>query len=71
MLVAAFFVCWTPVFVWYAIFLYGRLQPLSEQVKNFRYHLFVFGRFSKYTSSLINPIIYNLMSKKFREALKV
>uniref|UniRef100_A0A8C5RLH1 Motilin receptor n=1 Tax=Laticauda laticaudata TaxID=8630 RepID=A0A8C5RLH1_LATLA len=64
-LVLAFLICWLPFHV-------GRIMYINP--KNYRMMLFsqyfnVFALQLFYLSATINPILYNLVSKKYREAL--
>lgn len=47
------------------------LTPPSETVKKIKLYFFTVGRFTSYMSSLVNPVMYNVTSKKFRRVLKV
>ena len=61
-----FYICWLPVFVTNVSNAFGGIPPQTNVYRSFYYLLPI------YTSSMINPIIYAVMSKKFRrEFLKV
>ena len=74
--VVAFFICWAPFHVQRLIAIYGTNSedhvsskgPLEE----FLYLLFTYlSGVLYYVSTTINPILYNIMSNKFRQAFMV
>ncbi|CAH0407059.1 unnamed protein product [Chilo suppressalis] len=71
--VVAFFVCWAPFHAQRLVAIYGTTamhqarQPIMAKIYNFL--TYISGVFY-YLSSCINPILYQIMSNKFREAFK-
>ncbi|XP_050682859.1 neuropeptides capa receptor-like [Leptidea sinapis] len=65
--VTAFFVCWTPFHVQRLFFIYGLGMPqyhaINEQLFNVAGALY-------YVSATVNPILYNVMSARYRLAFK-
>lgn len=65
--VVAFFLCWAPFHIQRLIAIHGdptqhlQLYVVATYVSGILYYL----------STCVNPILYNLMSNKFREAFKV
>lgn len=57
---AGFFICWLPGFV------FGILQMAKPVGNDTLQYLNLFYYFPAYTSSVINPVIYATMSQKFR-----
>ncbi|XP_065213368.1 uncharacterized protein LOC135840669 [Planococcus citri] len=68
--VVAFFLCLLPfrVFTLWIILAPGDYQP-NVQMDNY-YHILFSCRIMLYLNSAINPILYNLMSSKFRQGFK-
>ncbi|KAL4715580.1 hypothetical protein ACJJTC_009206 [Scirpophaga incertulas] len=71
--VVAFFICWAPFHAQRLVAIYGTNDqhlprfPLIEKIYNFL--TYISGVFY-YMSTCINPIFYQIMSNKFREAFK-
>ncbi|CAH1113015.1 unnamed protein product [Psylliodes chrysocephalus] len=66
--VIAFFICWAPFHAQRLFAIYG--APNSRQVITaFQILTYISGVFY-YLSTTINPLLYNIMSHKFREAFK-
>lgn len=63
--------CWMPLIAYRGLLVYNRYEPIDGVVRAAMHHLDYISEFFYYSSSLINPIIYSMMSRKFREALKV
>ncbi|XP_034240930.1 neuropeptides capa receptor-like [Thrips palmi] len=65
--VIAFFLCWAPFHSQRLLFLYGQNLPHYAEINAWLYYitgcLYFFG-------STVNPILYNLMSVKYRMAFK-
>lgn len=63
----AFFLCWAPFHSQRLLFLYGQDLPHFAEINAWLYYitgcLYFFG-------STVNPILYNLMSVKYRMAFK-
>ncbi|CAG9785486.1 unnamed protein product [Diatraea saccharalis] len=71
--VVAFFICWAPFHAQRLVAIYGTTsmhqarQPIMAKIYNFL--TYISGVFY-YMSTCINPIFYQIMSNKFREAFK-
>ncbi|KAK0087728.1 hypothetical protein PV325_000199 [Microctonus aethiopoides] len=72
--VVAFFICWAPFHVQRLIAIYGTgSDHVTSKSKwmQFLYILFTYlSGVMYYVSTTINPILYNIMSNKFREAFR-
>ncbi|XP_008548422.1 pyrokinin-1 receptor [Microplitis demolitor] len=72
--VVAFFICWAPFHVQRLIAIYGTdTDQVTSKNKwmTFLYNVFTYlSGVLYYVSTTINPILYNIMSNKFREAFK-
>lgn len=71
--VVAFFLCWAPFHAQRLLAVY--LQTASEETqdtwKGFYVLLLYASGILYYLSTTINPVLYNIMSNKFRDAFKV
>lgn len=65
--VITFFVCWAPFHAQRLLYLYAREWDHYGDVNEW---LFSFAGFSYYVSCTINPILYNVMSHRYRVAFK-
>ncbi|XP_025410933.1 neuropeptides capa receptor [Sipha flava] len=65
--VIAFFLCWAPFHAQRLLYLYAKDAPYYPQVNELLYT--IAGCFY-YFSSTVNPILYNLMSMKYRRAFR-
>lgn len=67
--VVAFFVCWAPFHVQrlYATYI---THDLTKHRKIYEIVTYISG-ILYYFSATVNPVLYNIMSNKFREAFKV
>ncbi|CAH0719042.1 unnamed protein product, partial [Brenthis ino] len=63
--VTAFFVCWTPFHVQRLFFIYGYDHPQFHVINE---HLFNVAGALYYVSATVNPILYNVMSARYRMA---
>ena len=63
----AFFLCWAPFHAQRLLYLYARDAPYYNEINEWMYY--IAGCFY-YFSSTINPILYNLMSVKYRLAFR-
>ncbi|XP_072945542.1 neuropeptides capa receptor-like [Epargyreus clarus] len=63
--VIAFFVCWTPFHVQRLFFIYGHNLPQFHVINE---HLFNVAGALYYVSATVNPILYNVMSARYRLA---
>lgn len=61
--VLAFFICWTPSFITDLYEVFGGYYTLPRQV-------YMLNVFTFVGSSAVNPVIYGLMKKEFKEAYK-
>ncbi|XP_076625040.1 pyrokinin-1 receptor [Colletes latitarsis] len=70
--VIAFFVCWAPFHVQRLVYIYGtkpdRISSNSIWIENFHLLMTYISGVFYYVSTTINPILYNIMSNKFRVA---
>lgn len=71
--VIAFFICWAPVYIERVLFTVSAINLLEDGlVKTITHNILInVSQVLYYSSSIINPILYNIMSKKFRKAFKV
>lgn len=70
--VAAFFVCWAPFQAQrlYALHAYNGGDTSAEHVTGYKIITYISG-ILYFFSATVNPILYNIMSLKFRQAFKV
>lgn len=64
-IVITFFISWAPFHAQRLVFHYGKEWPTYVQINEY---LFTIGGFFYYLSCAINPIIYNVMSQRYRTA---
>lgn len=74
--VVAFFLCWAPFHAQRLVAIYGTLpSPHNSQSKSPMLRLYEVVTYVSgvlyYLSTTINPMLYHLMSNKFRSAFKV
>lgn len=62
-----FFVCWAPFHAQRLMTIYFRESEIIEEVN---YWMFFITGLCYYFSSTLNPILYNIMSEKMRNAFK-
>ncbi|KAL1509281.1 hypothetical protein ABEB36_004043 [Hypothenemus hampei] len=67
LVVLGFFVCWAPFHAQRLMTIYFRDNELIEEVN---YWMFFITGLCYYFSSTLNPILYNIMSEKMRNAFK-
>lgn len=65
--VLTFFISWAPFHAQRVVFLYGKFWKNFELINNY---LFKISGFFYYFSCTINPIIYNMMSHRYRVAFR-
>ncbi|CAH1393908.1 unnamed protein product [Nezara viridula] len=65
--VSMFFICWAPFHAQRLIYLYGKSWPNYVTLNEWMYY--ITGALY-FFSSTVNPILYNLMSVKYRKAFK-
>lgn len=65
--VLTFFISWAPFHAQRVVFLYGKRWQNFELINNY---LFKISGFFYYFSCTINPIIYNMMSNRYRVAFR-
>lgn len=71
-MVVAFFICWAPFHVQRLVALYGAgMEPATPFVQHVYAVVTYISGILYYVSTTINPILYHIMSLKFREAFKV
>lgn len=73
--VIAFFICWAPFHVQRLIYIYGtKSDHITSNSKGMEF-LYLLMTYTSgvlyYVSTTINPILYNIMSNKFRVAFMV
>ncbi|KAG8197923.1 hypothetical protein JTE90_020301 [Oedothorax gibbosus] len=69
--VIAFFVCFAPFHAQRLLFLYVSLNgEWTETTKNINYNLFTLAGCLYYVNSTVNPILYSVMSRRFRVAFR-
>lgn len=70
--VVAFFICWAPFQVQrlYAIYGFSTVETTPNEILVYKVMTYASGLLY-YLSTTINPILYNIMSLKFRQAFKV
>lgn len=70
--VIAFFICWAPFHIQrlYSIYQQHSRETLQWHLKIYELVTYISG-ILYYMSATVNPILYNIMSAKFREAFKV
>lgn len=71
--VVAFFICWAPFHAQrlLAVYLQSASEETQETWKGFYVLLLYASGILYYLSTTINPVLYNIMSNKFRDAFKV
>lgn len=72
--VVAFFICWAPFHAQRLVAIYvtfpDDVEENSRYLKIYEVVTYISG-ILYYVSTTINPLLYNIMSNKFREAFKV
>ncbi|KAI0208284.1 Pyrokinin-1 receptor, partial [Lamellibrachia satsuma] len=69
--VVAFFICWAPFHAQRLMVMYLKKSDDPSDIRNVIHHvLYYISGVLYYVSSVINPILYNIMSLKFRQAFK-
>ena len=66
----AFFICWAPFHLQRLMVIYIKKSDWTEAMTVFQNTLFYVSGILYFVSSTINPILYNIMSLKFRQAFK-
>lgn len=73
--VIAFFICWAPFHMQRLIAIYGKNNGYTTEKNYSMEQVYVILTYVSgvlyYISTTINPILYNIMSNKFREAFMV
>ncbi|KAK4881183.1 hypothetical protein RN001_004502 [Aquatica leii] len=71
--VVAFFVCWAPFHTQRLVAIYGTI-PIDHEDRQKFFKIYEIVTYTSgilyYFSTTINPVLYNIMSNKFREAFK-
>ena len=65
--VLAFFLCWAPFHAQRLMYVYFRESKIFRTLNEYLYYI---SGFLYYLSATVNPILYNLMSLKYRHAFK-
>ena len=70
--VIAFFVCYAPLYIQRVVVAITTLNPNDEStfLANFMAYLYVISGVTFYLGSVINPILYNVVSNKYRRAFR-
>ncbi|RUS70776.1 hypothetical protein EGW08_021463, partial [Elysia chlorotica] len=68
--VVAFFVCWAPFHAQRLMTVYIKQDQWTPELLALQSHLFYVSGVLYFLSCTINPILYNLLSRKFRQAFK-
>ncbi|XP_064594485.1 pyrokinin-1 receptor-like isoform X2 [Liolophura sinensis] len=68
--VVAFFICWAPFHAQRLMTLYIKRDDWNEELIVVQSHLFYVSGILYFFSSTVNPILYNLLSRKYRQAFK-
>lgn len=68
--VVAFFICWAPFHTQRLMAIYLHKEDWTAQIHVVFNVLYYISGILYYVSSTINPILYNIMSLKFRQAFK-
>ncbi|XP_049821738.1 pyrokinin-1 receptor isoform X2 [Aethina tumida] len=66
--VVAFFICWAPFHAQRLLAIYGQ-HTSAQMIRAFQILTYISGVFY-YLSTTVNPLLYHIMSHKFREAFK-
>ena len=66
--VVAFFICWAPFHSQRLMVFYLKQEDYTPTLKSVQNILYYISGVLYYVSSVINPILYNIMSLKFRQA---
>lgn len=69
--VIAFFLCWAPFHCQRLLAIYGEENNDDDTIAHVYYILTYISGICYYLSTCINPLLYNIMSHKFRTAFKV
>ncbi|XP_033222667.1 neuropeptides capa receptor-like [Belonocnema kinseyi] len=65
--VIMFFICWAPFHTQRIFYVYGSNADYYPDLNEF---LYIFSGFLYYFSTTVNPILYNVMSSRYRKAFK-
>ncbi|GFN84735.1 neuropeptide capa receptor [Plakobranchus ocellatus] len=68
--VIAFFVCWAPFHAQRLMTMYVADDDWTEELLDAQNHIFYLSGVLYYFSSTVNPLLYNVMSKRYRKAFK-
>jgi len=68
--VVAFFICWAPFHAQRLLAIYAAKRPSDAMVIVYNTLTYTSGVLY-YLSTTVNPVLYHIMSHKFREAFKV
>uniref|UniRef100_A0A915KMU3 G-protein coupled receptors family 1 profile domain-containing protein n=1 Tax=Romanomermis culicivorax TaxID=13658 RepID=A0A915KMU3_ROMCU len=67
--VVTFFVCWLPFHIQRLSTIYINFESLNPFIMECFNHLFFVSGYFYYANAVVNPILYSIMNKKFRQAL--
>ena len=68
--VVAFFICWAPFHSQRLMVIYIKQEDYTPTLTSVQNILYYISGVLYYVSSVINPILYNIMSLKFRQAFR-
>ncbi|CAL1539174.1 unnamed protein product, partial [Lymnaea stagnalis] len=68
--VIAFFVCWAPFHTQRLMTLYVPPDAWTDTLLEIQTNIFYFSGVLYYVTSTVNPILYNVMSKRYRKAFR-
>ncbi|XP_064628704.1 pyrokinin-1 receptor-like isoform X2 [Lineus longissimus] len=69
--VVAFFICWAPFHIQRLLTIYLPAEVYTDTFNAVYTQIFYVSGTLYFVSSTVNPILYNLMSRKYREAFKM
>ena len=69
-MVVAFFICWAPFHSQRLMVIYIKPEDYTDTLRSVQNILYFISGVLYYVSSVINPILYNIMSLKFRQAFR-
>lgn len=62
-----FFICWAPFHAQRLLYIYGQDSPYYSEINEWMFYI---TGILYYFSSTLNPILYNVMSNRYRTAFK-
>ena len=68
--VVVFFLCWAPFHAQRLLVIYVKKDQWTQELLSLQHALYYLSGVLYYVSSVINPILYSIMSLKFRQAFR-